>query len=138
MAVHIESLQLSTKGDTDIINITGDVGKIVRESGIKDGVFNACVKHSTCGVTTIECESGLLSDFKRILEELVPKKGKYAHNRGYEDNAHSHIRASIVGSSFSAPIKNGDLLLGTWQQIVLCDFDTRPRTRNLNIVIVGE
>jgi secondary thiamine-phosphate synthase enzyme len=138
MTVFVDTFQLSTKGNTDIIDITGTVNSFVKDSKINNGIVNVCVQHSTCGITTIENESGLISDFKNNLEKLVPAKGNYAHNRGFEDNAHSHIRASIVGSSFSAPIKNGSLLLGTWQQIVLCDFDTRARTRTVNIVITGE
>lgn len=133
------TLELRTGGDADMIDVTGEVAARVRESGVRAGTATVFCPGSTGGVTTIEYESGALSDLKRLFDEIVPPDRDYAHNRRWGDgNGHSHVRAALLGPSTSIPFADGELLLGTWQQIVFCDFDNRPRSRRIVIQIVGE
>lgn len=125
-------LTLHTAGFCDIINITNQVLDFIKESGIKDGMLLVFISGSTAGVTTIEYEEGLIQDFKEIFEKLVPSNKVYHHDKKWGDgNGFSHIRASLIGPSLVIPIQNKSLGLGTWQQIVICDFDNRPRKREV-------
>jgi secondary thiamine-phosphate synthase enzyme len=132
-------LSLQTKGDADMHDITSEVAQAVRESGITDGIVTVFTSSSTSGLTTIEFESGALSDLKRVFDEVVPQNRDYAHNLRWGDgNGHSHVRAALLGPSLTVPFSGGKLLLGTWQQITFIDFDNRPRRRELVVQIMGE
>ena len=137
--VKTDKISLSTKGMTDIIDVTDRVQSLVNKSGIKDGIVTVFVPGSTGGLTTVEYEPGLIKDLKDILEELFPYKASYAHNATWGDgNGSSHVRASLMGPSITVPFKNKEMTLGTWQQIVFIDFDTRGRSRELEVQIIGE
>jgi secondary thiamine-phosphate synthase enzyme len=137
--VKTEVLNISTKGNTDIIDVTGDVAVFLRGSGLKNGIVNVFVPGATGGVTTIEFESGLVKDFKELMEKLAPEGREYAHNLKWGDgNGHSHLRASLVGPSLTVPVKDGAMILGTWQQIIVVDFDNRPRRRGVVLQAIGE
>ncbi|MER3447233.1 MAG: secondary thiamine-phosphate synthase enzyme [Candidatus Dadabacteria bacterium] len=139
MPVKTISLRLQTKGETDLIDITRMVESSVRNSGISSGIVTVFVPGSTAGVTTIEYESGALMDFQRAVERIVPKNIHYDHDARWGDgNGYSHIRAALLGASLTVPFSSSRLLLGTWQQIVLVDFDNRPRKRELTLQIMGE
>ncbi len=132
------TISLKTKGEADVIDITSEVEREVRSSGIKDGTATLFVAGSTAGLTTIEFEPGLLSDFKRMWEQVAPRNLPYNHDRAWGDgNGYSHVRASLLGASLVVPFTDQKLLLGTWQQIVLVDFDNRPRSRQVIIQIMG-
>jgi len=132
-------ISLQTKGDCDIIDITPQVEQEVAEAGINSGVVTLFVTGSTAGITTIEFESGLLSDFQDTWQRIVPKNIPYKHDRAWgEGNGYSHIRASLLGASLVIPLNDKRLTLGTWQQIVLVDFDNRPRSRQVVLQIMGE
>ena len=132
-------ISVSTRGNTDIIDITNEVQAEVAGSGLRRGVATIFVPGATGGLTTIEYEPGLVRDFKDALQRLAPSDGRYAHDMAWGDgNGHSHIRASLVGPSISVPFTDKGLALGTWQQLVFCDFDTRARKRNLAVYLVGE
>ena len=132
------TISISTKGETDIINITEDVSKIVKSSGIKNGIGCVFVPGATGAITTIEYEPGLLQDLPKALERLFPKGIEYRHEQTWHDgNGHSHIRASMIGPSLTVPVKNGKLILGTWQQIVFLELDVRKRKREIVVQIVG-
>ena len=139
MAVVTDRIELETRGNADMHDITADVAAKVEGSGLRAGTVTVFCPGSTHGVTTIEFESGALSDLKRLFDEIVPADRDYAHNRRWGDgNGHSHVRAALLGPSVSVPFVDGQLLLGTWQQIAHCDFDNRPRSRRLVLQIVGE
>ena len=134
-----ETISVSTKGETDIINITDYVSKIVEKSGMKNGIGCVFVPGATGAITTIEYEPGLLQDLPKALERLFPKNIEYKHHETWHDgNGHSHVRASIIGPSLAVPIKNGKLILGTWQQIVFVELDVRKRKREIIVQIVGD
>ncbi|UCC73930.1 MAG: YjbQ family protein [Gemmatimonadota bacterium] len=134
-----ESIQLQTRGHADMLDITGELAAKVRESGIRSGIVTVFCPGSTSAITTIEYESGALSDLKRAFDEIVPPDREYAHNLRWGDgNGHSHVRAALLGPSLTVPIVDGELQLGTWQQITYCDFDNRSRSRRLIVQIVGE
>lgn len=131
-------IELDTKGEMDIVDITHEVQKIVDESGIEDGIACIFCAGSTGAITTIEYEDGLLYDLPNALERIAPKNAYYKHEERWHDgNGHSHVRASLIGPSLTVPIENGKLLLGTWQQIVFVECDIRPRRRKLIVHIVG-
>ncbi len=139
MPVKTVSLRLQTKGETDLIDITQMVESLVRDSGISSGIVTVFVPGSTAGVTTIEYEIGALRDFQRAVERIVPKDIHYDHDARWGDgNGYSHVRAALLGASLTVPFSSSRLLLGTWQQIVLVDFDNRPRKRELTLQIMGE
>ncbi len=132
-------LPLQTSGGYDVQDITGEVARGVKESKLAAGTVTIFCPGSTGGLTTIEYESGVVSDLQQVLDELTPPGRAYRHHlRWGDDNGHSHIRAALVGPSLTVPFVNGELTLGTWQQIVFCDFDTRPRARRLVVQIIGE
>lgn len=129
--------KISTKGNNDIIDITDKVSQAVEKSKIKEGICLISCPGSTIGITTIENEPGLIEDFKEILEKLIPSKKDWRHNRAWgEENAQSHLRSAFIKPFLTVPIENGKLVLGTWQQVVLVDFDTRPREREIFVQAV--
>jgi secondary thiamine-phosphate synthase enzyme len=130
---------IGTSGQGDAHDITAVVKRAVRDSGIRDGVATAFVVGSTAGITTIEFEPGALHDLNAVFEALAPRNGTYRHHlRWGDDNGSSHVRAAMLGPSVTVPFTNAELLLGTWQQIALFEFDTQPRDREIVIQIVGE
>jgi secondary thiamine-phosphate synthase enzyme len=132
-------LEIRTSGKTDIVDITDDCRLIVNDSGLTDGIINIFNPGSTASLTTIEFDPNLIKDFKNALEIIAPYSGTYEHGKTWnDDNGASHIRASLMGPSITVPVNDGDLVLGTWQQIVLCDFDTRSRNRKLVVKVIGE
>jgi len=129
-------LELSTQGNTVIIDITSRVEHIIADSEVESGMVLLFTPSSTSAFTTIEYESGALADLRRALDEIAPQDGDYAHNLRWGDgNGHSHLRAALLGPSLTIPIVDGRLTLGTWQQIVFLDFDVRARQRRLVIQI---
>lgn len=139
MSVVTKSIKLKSRGETDIIDVTGQVAECVESSKIKDGIATVFVCGSTAGLTTIEFESGLVKDLQNAFEVVAPRKGEYHHNFRWQDgNGFSHVRAAMLGPSLTVPFSNKRLKLGTWQQIVLVDFDNRARSRELVVQIVGE
>ena len=134
-----KKISLQTKGECDIIDITPQVEQQVAEAGINNGIATVFVAGSTAGVTTIEFESGLLADFQRMWERTIPRNIPYDHDRRWGDgNGYSHVRASLLGGSLVIPFNDKKLSLGTWQQVVLVDFDNRPRSRQIMLQIMGE
>jgi len=132
-------IEFQTKGDCDIVDITPQIERKVAEAGINSGVVTLFVTGSTAGVTTIEFESGLLSDFQDMWQRIAPKNIPYKHDRAWgEGNGYSHVGASLLGASLAVPFNDKRLTLGTWQQIVLVDFDNRPRSRQVVLQIMGE
>jgi secondary thiamine-phosphate synthase enzyme len=138
VAVHSREVQLSTRGDSDVIDITAEVQRIVAEGPIDDGLATAFVRGSTAAITTMEFEPGGVADLRDLLDRLVPAEGDYEHNRlNHDTNSHAHQRASLVGASDQVPVIGGRLSLGTWQQLVLIDFDDRPRERTVIVQVVS-
>ena len=138
MASETQFFSVSTAGDTDIIDITAQVAETVSACALPEGVATVFAPGSTAGITTVEFESGAVSDLKAAFERLAPEDIEYAHNARWGDgNGHSHVRAALLGASFSAPFADSRLLLGTWQQIVLVDFDNRPREREIVVQMSG-
>ena len=139
MTVRCYELERETTGSTDIIDLTVDVAERVRRSELLEGTVLVFTPGSTAGVTTIEFEDGVVEDLRRAIERLVPEQGEYLHDRRWGDgNGYAHVRAALLGPSISVPFVAGKLLLGTWQQIVLCDFDNRPRRRRVVVQVFGE
>ena len=134
-----KKISLQTKGNCDIIDITPQVEQQVAETDINSGTATLFVAGSTAGISTIEFESGLLSDFQGMWERNIPRNISYDHDRRWGDgNGYSHVRASLLGASLVVPFNNKRLTLGTWQQIVVVDFDNRPRSREIILQIMGE
>ena len=132
-------VSLETKGHCDIVDITSQVARQVAESGMSNGTVTVFVAGSTAGVTTIEYESGVLADLQRLWDRTAPTDIAYDHDRRWGDgNGYSHVRASLLGCSLVVPFADRKLTLGTWQQIVLVDFDSRPRSRQVVLQIMGE
>ena len=139
MSVETKSFSINTRGDCDLLDITGEINELLRESEISNGNVTVFVPGSTAGITTIEYESGALSDFKEAFSRIAPEDINYAHNARWGDgNGHSHIRASLLGPSLTIPFNSSRLILGTWQQVILVDFDNRPRTREIVLQLIGE
>lgn len=139
MSVITKTIQVKTKGEDDIIDITEQTSKGIEGSKMKNGVVTIFVSGSTAALTTIEYEPGLLSDFPKMLERVAPKNIDYGHEKLWHDgNGHSHVRASLVGPSLTVPFCNGQMMLGMWQQIVLVELDTRSRDRSLVLQIIGK
>jgi secondary thiamine-phosphate synthase enzyme len=138
LSVYSGKINLRTSGEVDIIDITPKVSAHVKKSRIKDGIVCVFVPGATGAITTIEYEDGLLQDFPDALERLIPKNMKYEHHLRWRDgNGHSHVRASFLGPSLSVPLNSGELVLGTWQQIVFVELDNHSRQRDLRVQIVG-
>lgn len=134
-----DTVDLQTNGHAQMIDITGDVSQLVRDSGIASGIVTVFCPGSTGALTTIEYESGALADLQRLFDEIIPPEREYAHNQRWGDgNGHSHVRSALLGPSLTVPFVAGVLQLGTWQQIIFCDFDNRERSRRLVVQIMGE
>jgi secondary thiamine-phosphate synthase enzyme len=139
MSVFTHTLSLKTRGDADIHDITDQIAEAVRASKLQNGTVTVFCPSSTSGVTTIEYESGVLSDLRQLFDEIIPSNREYAHNARWGDgNGHAHVRAALLGPSLSIPFVKGRLTLGTWQQVIYVDFDNRPRSRELVVQVVGE
>jgi len=139
MTIISRSIQIKSKGENDIIDITNQTANEVKESRLQDGIVTVFVPGSTAAVTTIEYEPGLKKDFPCMLSRIVPRDVQYEHDKTWHDgNGHSHVRASLIGPSLTIPFKDGNLMIGTWQQIVLLEMDTRHRERNVVLQIIGE
>ena len=137
MQVYIEIIQFQTKGEISIIDLTHSLSDLVAKAGVKEGILSANTIGSTGALTTIEYESRVLQDFRDIIHKLVPKGAGYQHDI-IDSNAHSHLRASLIGPSITLTIKNQQLQLGTWQQPVFVCLDVRERSRKVAVTIIGE
>jgi secondary thiamine-phosphate synthase enzyme len=139
MAAFQQTIHIKTKGNCDVIDITTKVRKAVEESRIGTGIVNVSGLGSTLAVTTLEFEPGCVEDLKRALDRIAPPTSDYAHNARWGDNnGYSHLRSALLGTAKSFPVIAGKLGVGTWQQIVLCDLDERPREREVTVTVVGE
>ena len=140
MAVQTHEFDIQTQGDSQVLNLTDRVVQCVNAGRISDGLVTIFVIGSTAGITTTEFEPGLVNhDLKAAFEHLAPEDARYRHEETWhDDNGHSHVRASLIGPSLPVPLVDRKLQLGTWQQIVLIDFDTRPRTRRIVVQVIGE
>ena len=139
MAVITKQIKISSKSENDIIDITEQVADVISESGISNGTITVFVSGSTGAITTIEYEPGLVKDFPEMLSRVAHDDINYEHEQRWHDgNGRSHVKASLVGPSLTIPFKDGQLLLGTWQQIVFLELDTKARTRTLVLQIIGE
>jgi len=133
------ALEIKTQGNTDIINVTPDIERSLSEAGIRQGTVTVFSTHTTCGITIIEYEPGLIADFKKAWERIVPRDIPYEHDKRWGDgNGYSHVRASLLGFSVTIPFTDSRMMLGTWQQVVLVDFDVRPRDRHIILQFSGE
>ncbi|MEM4293933.1 MAG: secondary thiamine-phosphate synthase enzyme YjbQ [Thermoplasmata archaeon] len=136
--VHLENFTVNTRREMDVVDITRQVEKCVSASGLTSGIVNVFVQGSTAAISTIEYEEGLARDLETALERIAPKDAEYLHHlRWHDDNGRSHVRATIIGPSITVPFENGRLVLGTWQQIVLIELDTRGRTRKVYVTVMG-
>lgn len=139
MIVFTKTTRVESKGEDDIIDLTADAGNAIRESYAKDGILTVFVSGSTAAVTTTEFEPGLRKDIPAMLRRIAPKEMTYEHDNTWHDgNGRSHVKASLVGPSLTVPFANSSLLLGTWQQIVLLELDTRPRSRHVVMQVIGQ
>ncbi len=139
MSTYNDEINIKTRGEVDIIDITNQVQSIVNKSKIKNGIACIFVPGSTGTITTIEFEPGLMKDLPRALQKIAPKGEHYDHHETWhDDNGHSHVRASLMGPGITIPLIDGRIIHGTWQQIVFVEFDTSPRNRNLIVQIVGD
>jgi secondary thiamine-phosphate synthase enzyme len=139
MAVRTTSISLHTNGNADTHDITDQIASAISKSGLMAGIVTIFCPSSTSALTTIEYESGVLSDLRRLFDEIIPADREYAHNaRWHDGNGHSHVRAALLGPSITIPFVERQLTLGTWQQVIYVDFDNRPRQRQLVVQLVGE
>lgn len=139
MKVLTKTIHVKTKGQDDMINMTENVSGVISSSQIKQGIVTMFVVGSTAAITTIEYEPGLQKDFPKMLERIAPSDIEYDHQKmWHDDNGHSHIRASLIGPSLTVPFDDGNLMLGTWQQLVLVEMDTRGRDRAIILQIIGQ
>lgn len=139
MAVETREITFITKGNCDVVDVTSQISEEIKQSGVNNGIVTIFVPGSTGGLSTIEYESGLVSDIKEAMERIAPQGIEYKHNLKWKDgNGHSHIRASIVGPSITIPFTKKKMLLGTWQQVIFLDFDNCSRNRRLILQIIGE
>ena len=138
VSVATAEVRISTRGDGDVVDVTAQAQDVLAATGISEGQASAFVRGSTAAITTMEFESGGVHDLRALLDRLVPAEGDYEHNRlNHDTNSHAHQRASLIGASEMVPIQDGRLALGTWQQLVLIDFDDRPRERTVVIQVIG-
>jgi secondary thiamine-phosphate synthase enzyme len=137
--VATQNFQISTKGQGDVRDVTRQVADAVSRSGMRSGIVTVFVVGSTAGMTTIEFEAGAIDDLNAVFEQIAPREGEYRHHlRWGDDNGSSHVRAAIAGPSLTVPFVDGAMALGTWQQIVLLEFDTRARSREVVVQIIGQ
>jgi secondary thiamine-phosphate synthase enzyme len=133
------TISCTTRGDGDTVDLTGELTEALRESELTDGVATLFVGGSTGGITTIEFEPGAVADLQEVLEAIAPRGRDWRHHLRWGDrNGHSHVRSALLGPSLSVPFVSGELCLGTWQQVVLVDFDDRPRSREVIVQLIGE
>jgi len=138
MQARYDELTLETQGDGDILDLTSYAQKAIANHGLRDGLCTVFVAHSTCGMTTIECEPGCNADINTVLERVAPQDDTWQHNeRNSDTNGHSHARAALIGPSVTLPFSNAELQVGTWQRVVMIDFDDRPRSRKVVIQLLG-
>jgi len=138
LSVETRHLEVRSRGEGDIVNLTPMIEKQLRDVGMRDGIVTVFVSGSTGAITTIEYEPGLIKDLPAALERIAPRDAYYAHEERWHDrNGHSHVRASIIGPSLTIPFSEGGLLLGTWQQVVLVELDVRPRGRKITLQFIG-
>lgn len=138
MQARYEELTLETQGDGDIIDMTPYAQKAVDNAQLRDGLCTVFVAHSTCGMTTIEHEPGCNTDLNTVMERIAPEDDDWQHNALNDDtNGHSHARAALIGPSVTLPVRDGELVTGTWQKVVMIDFDDRPRSRKVVIQLLG-
>jgi secondary thiamine-phosphate synthase enzyme len=138
MTVHSGLLRMDTPGNGHVVDITAAVASVVRTSGVDRGLVTAFATGSTVGVTTMEYEPGGVADLQVLLDRLIPWQGEYLHNRlNHDTNAHAHLRAAVIGPSETIPVVDNQLTLGTWQQLVLIDFDDRPRSRTVTVHVLS-
>ncbi len=138
MKVETVAVRLDTGGHGEVHDMTANVAEAVGRTGIQDGLVTVFCPSATSAVTTLEYEHGCIQDLQRLFDEIIPPQRDYAHNARWGDgNGHSHVRAALLGPSLTVPLAHGRLLLGTWQQIVLVDFDNRPRRREVLVHIMG-
>lgn len=138
MAAHGGLLRLETPGNGEIVDLTEGVKSVIRTAGVQRGLVTVFATGSTVAVTTMEYEPGGVNDLQALLDQLIPQQGDYEHNRlNHDTNAHAHLRASVIGPSETIPLVEGHLALGTWQQIVLIDFDDRPRRRTVTVQVLS-
>ncbi|HEY3240065.1 MAG TPA: secondary thiamine-phosphate synthase enzyme YjbQ [Acidimicrobiia bacterium] len=139
MQARYDELTLETQGDGDILDLTSYAQKAIANHGLRDGLCTVFVAHSTCGMTTIECEPGCNADINAVLERVAPQDDTWQHNeRNADTNGHSHARAALIGPSVTLPFSNSELQVGTWQRVVMIDFDDRPRSRKVVIQLLGD
>src|SRR5687768_4051131 len=139
MAIISTSISMNTKGNADILDITDQLTRAVSKSRLTTGIATIFCPSSTSALTTIEYESGAISDLKRLFDDIIPVNREYAHNERWHDgNGHSHVRAALLGPSLVIPFVDGKLTLGIWQQVIYVDFDNRPRQRELVVQLIGE
>ena len=138
MTIQADELSLSTRGDTDVVDVTAEVQRVVDGLGVEEGQALVFVRGSTAAIATMEFEPGGVADLREMLERLIPTRGDYLHNElNHDSNSHAHQRATLVGPSETVPIVAGRLATGTWQQIVLIDFDDRPRERTVVVQLIS-
>jgi secondary thiamine-phosphate synthase enzyme len=138
MGIHTDELRFSTEGDGDVVDITAEVRRVVETAAVAEGQALVFVRGSTAAIATMEFEPGGVADLRAMLERLIPTRGEYEHNRlNHDSNSHAHQRATVVGPSEAVPVLAGEPALGTWQQIVLIDFDDRPRERTVVVQVLG-
>ncbi|MFX0063585.1 MAG: secondary thiamine-phosphate synthase enzyme YjbQ [Candidatus Hermodarchaeota archaeon] len=133
------TINIKTKGDVDLVDISGEIQKIVQNSPVNNGIINIFCSGATGAITTIEYEPGLIKDFPAMLDRIAPRSIPYEHHKTWNDNnGHSHCRASLLGPSLTIPFRDKKLILGTWQQVIFVELDTRPRNRSLLCTIIGD
>jgi len=134
-----KTFTIKTNGETDIYNVTPEIVRLLGETKLKSGIAVVIVPGSTASLKTIEFEEGAVNDLKSALERIAPRKGAYDHNKRWDDgNGFAHVRAALMGQDITVPFNEGTLILGTWQQVILIDFDNRPRVRTITIQFIGE
>jgi secondary thiamine-phosphate synthase enzyme len=139
VTIHTKKFTEKTAGFCDIVDITAKISEQIEHAKVRQGLVSVFVSGSTAALTTIEYEPGLIADLKEFVEKLIPSNRRYHHDdRWGDDNGFSHLRASLFGPSVNIPVENGRPLLGTWQQVILLDFDNRPRTREITVQLIGE
>jgi len=140
MAVETHTIQIRTRGNAQVLDLSEQLAGVLSRGKVKNGIVTVFVVGSTAGITTTESEPGLLNhDLKAAFEHLAPQGARYAHEETWhDDNGHAHVRASLLGPGITIPLVDGALTMGTWQQVVMIDFDTRPRDRRIVVQIIGE
>ncbi len=138
MIIKKSTIKFATRGNFDIVDITSRLQKAVAASGAEDGMVNVFAPGATGAITAIECESGLLEDFKDFFEKIIPSGGEYKHNLSHAGrNGHSHVRASLIGPDMTIPVRKGEAVLGIWQRVIFIDTDSCPRDREIMVTVIG-